>query len=79
MASCHLRELWSWPEEEFMEEVLALAEKKEWRKFLYWCASRGQTPVTACRAPAIAAFLTKVVTLFLQLVPTPVPALITPG
>lgn len=37
MAFCHLRELWSWPEEELMGEILVLAEEKGWREFMYWC------------------------------------------
>lgn len=30
-----LRELWRWPEEQLMGEVLALAKEKGWREFMY--------------------------------------------
>lgn len=36
MASCHLKELWRCPEDELIGEVLALAEEKDWREFV-WC------------------------------------------
>lgn len=76
MASCHLREFWSWPAEELIREVLALTEERGWRGFVYWRVYVVVGPCHSLQLPAIAAFLTGV-TFFLKFLPTPAPALIT--
>lgn len=73
MAFCHLRELWSWPEEELMGDPGPSKGKGVERVHILVCGGASQT----VELPAIAAFLRKVVTVFLKLVPNPAPGLIT--